>query len=163
MERDTKIIEMYIAGIPASSISDELKIGKKTVYRVLQKHSVTLNKDNKKKCLVCEKECEKNLCATCNTNLRRYRVKLTSVEYLGGKCNRCGWSGDISGFDFHHKDPNEKDFAPTAGSLANRSWSLVKTELDKCELLCALCHRLEHSNYDKLNEIVKTYTGKIFK
>ena len=37
-------------------------------------------------------------------------------------------------------------------------WELVKLELDKCDLLCALCHRLEHSNYKNpifLNEAEK--------
>lgn len=40
---------------------------------------------------------------------------------------------------------------------------IAKQELDKCELLCALCHREEHSDYDKLYELSKTYKGKEFK
>lgn len=163
MERDEKIIEMYEAGIPANTIYKNLKIGKKTVYRVLNKNGVTLQKDIKKNCLICNKECDKNICGTCNTNLRRYRVKKLAVEYLGNKCERCGWQGDLSGYDFHHKDPSKKDFTPSAVELANKSWDRVKTELDKCELLCALCHRLEHSSYKKLEEVSFVYNGKLFK
>jgi hypothetical protein len=163
MDRDNKIIEMYNSGITAKIISENLVIGKKTVYRVLEKNNVPLHKTIEKKCLVCNKECVKNICGTCNTNLRRFRVKQKSVEYLGNKCNRCGWSGHLSGFDFHHTDPTEKDFSPNALNLANKSWEIAKKELDKCELLCALCHRKEHSDYEKLYELVKTYKGKEFK
>lgn len=163
MERDDKIIEMYNSDITATEISKELNIGRRTIYRVLQKHEIPLQKSSEKKCLICDKASTKNLCPTCNTNLRRYRVKLLSVEYLGNKCMRCGWAGDLSGFDFHHINPKLKDFNPNAMQLANRSWTIVKKELDKCELLCALCHRKEHSNYDLLKEVSVKYKGKIFK
>ncbi len=163
MERDNKIIEMYSSGTSASDISEKLNIGRKTVYRVLEKNEIPLHKTLEKKCVVCNKICQKNLCGTCNTNLRRFRVKTMAVEYLGCKCERCGWSGDLSGFDFHHKHPTEKDFNPSAVELANKSWSAAKIELDKCELLCAICHRIEHSSYDKFNELIKKYKGKIFK
>lgn len=163
MERDEKIIEMYNSGVNVTTISKELEIGRRTIYRMFKKHNIPLRKTKVKNCLVCGKECQKKLCGTCNTNLRRYRVKKRSVEYLGGKCERCGWEGHLSGYDFHHKDPSEKDFSPSAMELANKSWERAKEELDKCELLCAPCHRKEHSSYDLLEEISKTYTGKDFK
>jgi hypothetical protein len=163
MGRDEKIIEMYNSNINATKIAKELNIGRRTIYRVLEKYDIPLRKTKIKKCLVCSKECQKNLCGTCNTNLRRYRVKKQSVEYLGGECNRCGWVGHLSGYDFHHQDPTEKDFSPSARELANKSWEIAKKELDKCELLCALCHRKEHSSYGLLEDISKTYTGKEFK
>lgn len=161
MSRDEKIIEMYNDGITATVISKELKIGRKTVYRTLKKFNVTLHHNRPNYCLICGELSRKKLCGTCNTNLRRYRVKKLAVEYLGGKC-KCGWSGDVSGFDFHHRNPEEKDFNPSARVLANMSWENVKIELDKCELLCALCHRLEHSSYGKLEEISLDYKGKTF-
>jgi|ERR1035437_1774692 hypothetical protein len=163
MERDNNIIEMYNSGTTATEISKILNIGRRTVYRVLDKTQTPLNKTKIKKCLICYKQCQKNICGTCNTNLRRYRVKLLAVEYLGNKCNRCNWSGDLSGFDIHHKNPKEKEFNPSAVYLANMSWDKVKKEIDKCELLCALCYRKEHSNYDCFKELVLTYKGKTFK
>lgn len=165
MERDEKIIEMYSNRISGTEIAKELNIGRRTIYRVLTKHNVLLHSDNKIKrnCLSCNKECEKSLCGVCYTNLRRYRVKLEAVNYLGGKCFKCNWNGDLSGYDFHHRDPNEKDFDPSALNLANKSWEIVKQELDKCDLLCAICHRIEHSNYELLKNLDLAYTGKLFK
>jgi len=164
MERDEKIIEMYNSGVNATTIAKTLDIGRRTIYRVLDKYNIPLHKTKpKNNCLVCEKECDKKLCGTCNTNLRRYRVKKKAVEYLGGCCERCGWSGHFSGLDFHHIEPNEKDFSPSAMELAKKSWEKVKNELDKCELLCALCHRLEHSKYDLLEQYYDLYSGKMFR
>lgn len=161
MERDNKIIEMYNSNISASDISKELKIGRKTVYRALERHNITLHKYRPNNCLLCGIECKKKLCGTCNTNLRRYRTKKLAVEYLGGKC-KCGWSGDVSGFDFHHRNPEEKSFNISGLKLASISWEEAKVELNKCDLLCALCHRLEHSMYGKLEELSLEYKGKIF-
>ena len=162
MERDKEIIELYGSGVTVTQISEEVKLGRRAIYRVLENNKIPLRKTIEKQCLLCSKYSSKNLCGTCNTNLRRYRVKKVAVEYLGGKCNKCGWFGDLSGFDFHHRDPNQKDFNPSALELANKSWELVKKELDKCELLCALCHRLEHSSYNKFADLVLTYKGKTF-
>lgn len=67
-----------------------------------------------------------------------------SVDYLGGKCNRCGYNKCIDALDFHHINPKEKDFNFSENGHC-RSWERVKKELDKCELLCANCHREEHS------------------
>lgn len=164
MEKYIDVIKMYKDGISATEISKDLNIGRRTVYRILKKYNITLQCElikEVKKCLICSKECVKSLCGSCNTNLRRYRVKKLAVEYLGGKC-KCGWCGDLSGFDFHHTNPKYKEFNPCARTLANMTWVSAKEELDKCELLCALCHRLEHTSYGKLEEISLIYSGKTF-
>jgi hypothetical protein len=49
----------------------------------------------------------------------------------------------VVAYDFHHKDPNEKDFMI---SKQAKSFEAIKAELDKCELLCAVCHRFEHDD-----------------
>jgi hypothetical protein len=126
---------------------------------ILGVHRTTVAKQMKKAgieritsdcCLICNNKTKskRKRCDSCNTKIRRYRAKKAAVEYLGGKCNRCGWSGNLGGYDFHHLNPDEKDFNPSAVELANKSWETVKEELDKCELLCALCHRLEHNDYE---------------
>jgi hypothetical protein len=58
------------------------------------------------------------------------------------KCTRCGFSHPAA-LQFHHTDPTTKE--ATIATVA-RSWSLkkLKEEIDKCEILCANCHAIEH-------------------
>lgn len=72
------------------------------------------------------------------------RKKQKAVDYLGGKCQRCGYDRCLDALEFHHKDPSEKEFSP-AYVIMRRKWDIAKKELDKCELLCSNCHREEHS------------------
>ncbi len=169
---ETKVIELYEKEFNCTDIAKELRIHRTTVSKILKKNSINIKrkfKTTNTHCNVCKKEITNNKgnrsrCQPCNTNLRRYRVKKMAVDYLGGKCKKCDWSGDISGYDFHHID-RDKDFGLTGVNLANRKWNVVKKELDKCELLCALCHRLEHSNYtdDNFLKEAENYDFTLFK
>lgn len=69
-------------------------------------------------------------------------MKRKAVEYLGGKCQDCGIEGPPCIYDFHHRDPSQKDFH--LSSNMSRTWERIKTELDKCMLLCSNCHRILH-------------------
>lgn len=74
-------------------------------------------------------------------------MKVKCVEYLGGKCNTCGIAYDGTNamiFDFHHIDPSKKEFQLL--TQRKHSFEHNKPELDKCSLLCANCHRKEHSD-----------------
>jgi hypothetical protein len=74
-------------------------------------------------------------------NLRRRELRQQAVDYLGGKCEICGYTGFPSAFDFHHFNAATKDF-----NISDRlaSLELIKEELDKCALLCCRCHREVH-------------------
>lgn len=72
----------------------------------------------------------------------RQRLKIRAVEYKGGSCSKCNYSKCIAALEFHHLDPNEKDFGIGSGDI--KAWKKVKIELDKCIILCANCHREEH-------------------
>ena len=76
---------------------------------------------------------------------RRNR-KVQAVAYLGGKCIKCGYTKSVAALDFHHRDPTKKDFGISSG--AGRSWEKLRVELDKCDLLCANCHREVHEELD---------------
>jgi hypothetical protein len=72
----------------------------------------------------------------------RRRKKAKAVEYKGGKCQICGYDKCYAALQFHHLDPDKKDF-----SIGNaRSWgfSRIQDELDKCLLVCANCHAEIH-------------------
>lgn len=79
----------------------------------------------------------------------RNRQKQKAVTYLGGKCNRCGYNKSLAALDFHHKDPNKKDWMPSR--LMSYKWDIIKDELDKCELVCANCHRELHEGITEYN------------
>lgn len=85
-------------------------------------------------------------CKTCSIRMvynRRRTIKLRAIEYKGGKCEDCGGVFPGCAYDFHHRDPNEKDF--TIGNHDNASWDKLKPELDKCALICSNCHRIRHA------------------
>ena len=88
-------------------------------------------------------------CRTCISRIRRYNNKRKAVEYRGGKCEKCGYNGHLAALEFHHL--GEKDL--TIAKAMNRRWEYIKEELDKCMLLCSNCHRIEHSNYDTIDEL----------
>ena len=67
-----------------------------------------------------------------------------ALEFLGGKCSRCGYAQCAEALEIHHLESNEKDFGISARGYT-RSWKSVRAELEKCELLCANCHREVHA------------------
>lgn len=104
-------------------------------------------------CRVCKRKFKdyqgrkRSRCGSCNTKIRRYRTKAAAIQYLGGKCIKCGWQGNQAALQFHHTDPDVKDFI--IGNVANKKWDVIKTELHKCILLCANCHAIEHSTKEE--------------
>lgn len=70
--------------------------------------------------------------------------KLEAIEYKGGRCENCGGQFHPAVYDFHHIDTSTKDRDPS--KMLQLSWKRVTNELDKCKMLCANCHRLEHHN-----------------
>ena len=70
--------------------------------------------------------------------------KLEAIAYLGGKCSICHGDFHPAVYEFHHTDPSTKDRDPS--KMLQLSWKRLAAELDKCKLLCANCHRLEHHN-----------------
>lgn len=85
-------------------------------------------------------------CINLQTLQRQRRLKNQCIEYKGGKCERCGITGHPAIFDFHHKDPTQKDFILSRVRSLKFS-TMHMEELDKCLLLCANCHRIEHAKF----------------
>lgn len=86
------------------------------------------------------KECFNSYCKE-----RWHKKKILAVAYKGGSCNRCGYNSHVGALQFHHVDPSLKSFTWTKMRLKN--WESIKKELDKCELLCANCHSIEHCSF----------------
>ena len=120
-------------------------------------------------CKLCNKQFKdyqergRKRCGSCNTKIRRFRAKAAAIKYLGEKCKKCGWSGNQAALQFHHKDSKGKEF--TIGNVANKSWDAIKSEMQKCILLCANCHMIEHStkNEAKFLKEAQSYKGRQLK
>ena len=80
---------------------------------------------------------------------RRKETRLKAIEHLGGKCSRCGYNKYPEVLEFHHKNPSMKDFNVSSKGHC-RSWKRVQQEIEKCDLLCANCHREIHVELHKL-------------
>lgn len=74
----------------------------------------------------------------------RKRIKIWALEYKGQKCECCGYDRCTEALEFHHVNPEEKDF-----NLSDRdiklNWDEIQKELDKCILVCSNCHREIHA------------------
>ena len=88
-------------------------------------------------------------CRTCNVEAvtrRRKKLKKMAIEHMGSKCHKCNISFEHqSVYEFHHLDPNSKDFGIGAKGHTI-SWERMKVELAKCIMVCANCHRIIHAN-----------------
>lgn len=74
---------------------------------------------------------------------RQRKLKQDAIDYKGGGCQVCGYDKYNGALEFHHLDPNEKDFS--IGELKKTNINeKIKKELDKCILVCANCHREIH-------------------
>lgn len=82
-------------------------------------------------------------CNTCVVRLRHRAFKERLVMIHGGKCTVCGYSKNIDALEFHHRKPAAKEF--TISRNYNRAWRSLVIESNKCDLICANCHREKHS------------------
>ena len=81
-------------------------------------------------------------------NFRR-KVKAELVTYKGGHCEKCGYDKCTDALEFHHIDPSQKDFSISGRSL---SFERLKSEVDKCILVCSNCHKEIH--FEQRNNMV---------
>jgi hypothetical protein len=73
------------------------------------------------------------------TKIRDFSKKIKIIKYLGGKCKKCG-NDNIFHLVCHHLENKE---IPVS-KLIRLSWSKIKEEIEKCELLCENCHQELH-------------------
>lgn len=70
---------------------------------------------------------------------------LILFQYKGSKCKHCALSetDHLEVYDYHHVDPTTK--LHNIGNILEGPLDRLMTEVDKCLLLCANCHRKEHA------------------
>ena len=73
--------------------------------------------------------------------LAKEKVKQAYYEYMKDKkCMLCE-ENHIACLDFDHRDQTTKSHNVSSMLTDRRSWSSVLKEINKCDILCANCHR----------------------
>ena len=96
--------------------------------------------------------------------MRGLKRKIELIELRGGCCEKCGYNKNIASFDFHHKDPSQKNHKLDMRKLSNTSMVELMKEFEKCELLCSNCHRETHFpdlEFLRVKEIIKEINNSV--
>jgi hypothetical protein len=73
--------------------------------------------------------------------LREWLTELKSTL----QCKECG-ENRIPCLDFHHRNPKEKEISIPFAIHSGWAIKKIQEEIDKCDILCANCHRWYHHN-----------------
>ncbi|HEY6204094.1 MAG TPA: hypothetical protein VI056_13775 [Candidatus Limnocylindria bacterium] len=102
-------------------------------------------------CANCHRRRHATIDASTNSSApRRRKLKARAVSALGGRCEGCTQGYESAIFEFHHRDGATKEFGISENGLI-RGWEEVASELAKCVLLCANCHREVHAGSRDIN------------
>jgi predicted HNH restriction endonuclease len=74
---------------------------------------------------------------------RRESIRQSLADYKNSlSCERCGFSNPVA-LDFHHARGEKSE---NIGKMVSRGYSFasIMAEIEKCDVLCANCHRIEH-------------------
>lgn len=158
-------LEALVAeGRSIAEIAEAVKLSKATVRYWLRKYGLRTAGDRRSRHAArsraleiseIERECSRHgttvfimegrgyyRCKRCRAErvaARRRSLKATLVAEAGGRCILCGYSRCAAALEFHHLDPDEKRFALAAGGLSH-SLARLRTEIERCVLLCSNCH-----------------------
>lgn len=116
------------------------------------------------------------LCSNCHASIHyddevidnKHRINKDVLLRIKNKykCEKCEWDKSLNGLEFHHRDPNKKDFG--LGEISRRLhihripyYVALKAEVEKCDLLCRNCHRKEHLDVDRINNLMPQILEKV--
>ena len=94
------------------------------------------------------------------TNKRKQEIKDWFNDYKSDKsCSSCGENHPAC-LEFHHINENDKYAA--VSYLVQKAYSLdkIKSEISKCKILCANCHRKLHFNESSGSHSKQRHTKK---
>jgi hypothetical protein len=86
-----------------------------------------------------------NTCKGC-MKAKRLARWFEVFKYKGAACTHCGISdyGRPAIYEYHHIDPKLKT-GSVSTLMSSASDATLYAEVDKCILVCANCHNVEHS------------------
>jgi len=89
---------------------------------------------------------------------RSEQRKKVIVEYLGGKCMLCDYDRCYPALDCHHMFAKDKDFNISSEMRKKGAMSTIRSEVDKCALVCKNCHaEIHQKTYDKIEDLLQTW------
>ena len=62
------------------------------------------------------------------------------AELKSRPCMDCGGTFPACAMDYDHRNPTEKSF--DISMTMTRSWDVILAEIQKCDVVCANCHRI---------------------
>ena len=90
--------------------------------------------------------------------LCRKRRKHDLIAYKGGACFDCGGVFPDVCFDFDHRDVGTKSFE--ISKRMGHSLGKLFAEADKCDLVCANCHRIRTATNPDISSKIKSRMKK---
>jgi len=87
-------------------------------------------------------KCEASKKATERIRLQN-RAKINEYKLKKGCC-LCGYNQHACALDFDHRDPDQKLF--NISQRVTKNWDSLLLEIEKCDVLCANCHRVRTYN-----------------
>jgi hypothetical protein len=76
-----------------------------------------------------------------NRKIKARKQREVAIKFWGGKCYPCG-EDDSNILEFHHRDPSTK-VQGMSYMWGHATIEKIYEELDKCDLLCKVCHAKE--------------------
>ena len=108
-------------------------------------------KSTRKFCYECSPYYEHSSGRALTITAIRKAVKRNLVKHKGGKCQLCKYDRCIEALQFHHINPDEKDFQ--ISDLTKYTPEAIQEcfdEIEKCVLVCSNCHAEIHSGLRSL-------------
>jgi len=83
------------------------------------------------------------------------------VRLFGGKCCICGFDKYPEALEFHHINPEEKEFGLMEKGATTKALEKQLKELKKCIMVCSNCHKGIHAGRIELPTEVPGYDEEI--
>ena len=93
----------------------------------------------------------------------RKNTKQKLTICMGSKCQICGYNKSQNALEFHHIDPNEKDFSLSSTRANPKKWTSIVNEQQKCILLCSNCHKEVHEGITSLPKVYQLFDESLLK
>jgi transposase len=82
---------------------------------------------------------------------RRRKAKEILVREAGGRCQLCGYDRSQAALEFHHLDPDTKEFG--VARRGAHGIDRLRAEIEKCVLLCSNCHAEVENGFSSVSGV----------